>query len=65
MGDDLPDLAIMQQVAFAATVPHAPERLKQIAHYCTKTPAGMVGSFGVDLIRSCLKPTPLVCWYFF
>lgn len=40
MGDDLPDLPIMRQVAFAATVPQAPEIMKKHSHYVTKIKAG-------------------------
>ena len=40
MGDDLPDLAAMQAVALAFTVPQAHGQIKAIAHYCTRALAG-------------------------
>lgn len=40
MGDDLPDLKIMRQVALAITVPSAPSIIKKHAHYITKIPGG-------------------------
>lgn len=40
MGDDLPDLAVMQSVRFKITVPHAPDILKQHADYITKKEGG-------------------------
>jgi 3-deoxy-D-manno-octulosonate 8-phosphate phosphatase (KDO 8-P phosphatase) len=35
MGDDLPDLPVLRQVAFAATVPSAPPLVRASAHYVT------------------------------
>jgi 3-deoxy-D-manno-octulosonate 8-phosphate phosphatase (KDO 8-P phosphatase) len=40
VGDDLPDLAIMTRCGFAATVPHAPQAVKQRAHYVTRADGG-------------------------
>jgi 3-deoxy-D-manno-octulosonate 8-phosphate phosphatase (KDO 8-P phosphatase) len=40
MGDDIVDLAIMGACGFAATVPDAHARVKQLAHYVAKQPAG-------------------------
>jgi 3-deoxy-D-manno-octulosonate 8-phosphate phosphatase (KDO 8-P phosphatase) len=37
MGDDLPDLRLLSRCGFAATVPQAPDAVKQAAHYvCTR-----------------------------
>lgn len=37
MGDDLPDLGLLSHCGFAATVPQAPDPVKQAAHYiCTR-----------------------------
>jgi 3-deoxy-D-manno-octulosonate 8-phosphate phosphatase (KDO 8-P phosphatase) len=35
MGDDIPDLTIMQKVGLAITVPNAAQEIKAIAHRCT------------------------------
>jgi len=40
MGDDLPDLPLLERCGFAATVPHAPEVVKRSADYVTTVPAG-------------------------
>jgi 3-deoxy-D-manno-octulosonate 8-phosphate phosphatase (KDO 8-P phosphatase) len=40
MGDDIPDLAIMQQVALAITVPNAAAQVKAVAHRVTKRHGG-------------------------
>ena len=40
MGDDLPDLALLSLCGFAATVPHAPDALKQAVHYVSTRDAG-------------------------
>ncbi len=40
MGDDFPDLPALARAGLAVTVPHAPERLKRLAHLVTETPAG-------------------------
>lgn len=40
IGDDLPDLPLIEQVGFGVTVPHALERIKEKASYVTKNPGG-------------------------
>lgn len=40
MGDDWPDLPILQACAFACAPLHAHEEVKAIAHYTTQLPAG-------------------------
>jgi 3-deoxy-D-manno-octulosonate 8-phosphate phosphatase (KDO 8-P phosphatase) len=40
MGDDLPDLPVLQASGVAITVAHAPPLVKQAAHYVAQTPAG-------------------------
>ena len=40
MGDDLPDLALLSQCGFAATVPQAPEAVKHAAHFISQRNAG-------------------------
>jgi 3-deoxy-D-manno-octulosonate 8-phosphate phosphatase (KDO 8-P phosphatase) len=40
MGDDLPDLALLSHCGFAATVPEAPDTVKQTAHYIAVRGAG-------------------------
>jgi 3-deoxy-D-manno-octulosonate 8-phosphate phosphatase (KDO 8-P phosphatase) len=40
MGDDLPDLAVMQRCGFAVAVANAVDAVKQGAHYVTRTPGG-------------------------
>jgi 3-deoxy-D-manno-octulosonate 8-phosphate phosphatase (KDO 8-P phosphatase) len=40
VGDDLLDLPVMQQVAFAATVPEGRPEVRAAAHYTARTPAG-------------------------
>lgn len=42
MGDDVIDLPVMRRVAFAVSVPAAPELVQQYAHYVT----GRQGGFG-------------------
>ena len=40
MGDDLPDLALLERCALAVTVPEAPEAVLARAHYVTRRPGG-------------------------
>jgi 3-deoxy-D-manno-octulosonate 8-phosphate phosphatase (KDO 8-P phosphatase) len=40
IGDDLPDLPLMQRCVLAATVPHAPDAVKRHAHYVTRREGG-------------------------
>src|SRR3990167_1145915 len=40
MGDDFPDLPLLKQVGFSATVPEAPGIIKQHVDYTTKKSAG-------------------------
>jgi 3-deoxy-D-manno-octulosonate 8-phosphate phosphatase (KDO 8-P phosphatase) len=40
MGDDWPDLAVMQRCALACAPPNAHEEVKAIAHYVTKAAGG-------------------------
>ena len=40
VGDDLPDLPVLRRVGFAVCVPHAPELVKQHAHYVTSLAGG-------------------------
>jgi len=40
IGDDLPDLPLLERCGFAATVPHAPDVVKRSAHYISTAPAG-------------------------
>jgi 3-deoxy-D-manno-octulosonate 8-phosphate phosphatase (KDO 8-P phosphatase) len=40
MGDDLPDLAVMQRCGLAVAVANAVEPVKQAAHYVTRAPGG-------------------------
>lgn len=40
MGDDLPDLAVMQRCGFAVAVANAAEPVKQAAHYVTRASGG-------------------------
>lgn len=40
MGDDIIDLATMQRVGFAASVPNAPAYVSQIAHWVSSKPGG-------------------------
>jgi 3-deoxy-D-manno-octulosonate 8-phosphate phosphatase (KDO 8-P phosphatase) len=40
MGDDLPDLALLSRCGFAATVPEAPDAIRQTAHYVAIRGAG-------------------------
>lgn len=40
MGDDLPDLPIMQQVAFSVAVANAVQEVRKLADYVTKTKGG-------------------------
>lgn len=40
MGDDWPDLPVLQASAFACAPMHAHAEVKAVAHYITKTPAG-------------------------
>jgi 3-deoxy-D-manno-octulosonate 8-phosphate phosphatase (KDO 8-P phosphatase) len=40
MGDDLLDAAVLARAGFAATVPHAPARIREIAHVVSTRPAG-------------------------
>ncbi len=41
IGDDLPDIAILQRCGLAATVPHAPRAVQAAAHYVTAREAGL------------------------
>jgi 3-deoxy-D-manno-octulosonate 8-phosphate phosphatase (KDO 8-P phosphatase) len=51
MGDGPADLAVMQRVSVAVTVPHASSEIRATAHYCTHAPGacGAVREF-VDLL---------------
>ncbi len=40
MGDDLPDLPLLTRCGLAATVPEAPEAVRERVHYVTRKPAG-------------------------
>jgi 3-deoxy-D-manno-octulosonate 8-phosphate phosphatase (KDO 8-P phosphatase) len=40
IGDDLPDIPVLKQVAYPFTVPHACAAVKKQAHYITQCPAG-------------------------
>jgi 3-deoxy-D-manno-octulosonate 8-phosphate phosphatase (KDO 8-P phosphatase) len=40
IGDDLPDVPVMQACGFAATVPHAPAAVREHAHYVTTREGG-------------------------
>jgi 3-deoxy-D-manno-octulosonate 8-phosphate phosphatase (KDO 8-P phosphatase) len=40
IGDDYPDLAIIARCGLGVTVPHAPQRLQQHAHYVTRAEGG-------------------------
>ncbi|MDR2710443.1 MAG: HAD hydrolase family protein [Burkholderiales bacterium] len=40
IGDDLPDLPLLTACGLAITVPHAPDALKEAAHYVTQKPGG-------------------------
>jgi 3-deoxy-D-manno-octulosonate 8-phosphate phosphatase (KDO 8-P phosphatase) len=40
MGDDLPDLPMLDRCALAATVPDAPEAVRSRVHYVTRRPGG-------------------------
>ncbi len=40
VGDDLPDIPLMKQVGFAATVPEAVDEVKRAAHYVASAPGG-------------------------
>lgn len=40
MGDDLPDIPLLRQVGFAATVPDAIDDVKSLVHYVTQRPGG-------------------------
>jgi len=40
VGDDIVDLPVLTRVAFAATVPQAPEQVRAAAHYVATRPAG-------------------------
>lgn len=41
MGDDLPDLPLLRACGVAFSVTHAPEVVRQAAHYVTRTPPGL------------------------
>lgn len=41
MGDDLPDIPILERVGWAVTVPGAVEDVKEVAHYITTSEGGM------------------------
>ena len=40
IGDDLPDLPLIMRCGLGATVPHAPDVVKQRAHYVTRADGG-------------------------
>ena len=40
IGDDLPDLPLLERCGFAVTVPHAPDVVKRSAHYVTTAAGG-------------------------
>jgi 3-deoxy-D-manno-octulosonate 8-phosphate phosphatase (KDO 8-P phosphatase) len=40
IGDDLIDIPIFRRVGFSAAVPDAPQEVKELATYITKTPGG-------------------------
>ena len=40
IGDDLPDVPVMQACGFAVTVPHAPAAVREHAHYVTARESG-------------------------
>lgn len=40
IGDDVPDIPILREVGFAATVPEAVEDVKSVVHYITHRPGG-------------------------
>ncbi|MCO5142810.1 MAG: HAD hydrolase family protein [Oligoflexia bacterium] len=40
MGDELFDMPILERVGFAATVMHAPSKVKKLCHYVAKRPGG-------------------------
>lgn len=40
IGDDLPDVPVLQRCGLAATVPNAPEHVKRHAHYVTRLDGG-------------------------
>src|SRR5262249_30648423 len=40
MGDDLPDLALLERCGLAVAVPDAPEVVRARAHYVTRRPGG-------------------------
>ncbi len=40
MADELFDMPVLEKVAFAVSLPHAPKRVQALAHYIAKRPAG-------------------------
>lgn len=40
IGDDLPDICLLERCGLAATVPHAPAQVKAVAHYVTGREGG-------------------------
>ncbi len=40
IGDDLPDMPVLQEVGFAVAVQNAAQRVKEAAHYVTTVPGG-------------------------
>jgi 3-deoxy-D-manno-octulosonate 8-phosphate phosphatase (KDO 8-P phosphatase) len=40
MGDDLPDLPVLQAAGLAVAVPNACTELRRIAHFVSQTPGG-------------------------
>jgi len=40
IGDDIPDLPVLRACGFAATVPHAPQAVREHAHYVTVRDGG-------------------------
>ena len=52
MGDDLPDIEVLQRVGWAATVPGAVSEVKEVCHFVTRNEGGMGAVREVcDLIR--------------
>ena len=40
IGDDLPDVPILQKCGFSVSVPNGQDEVKKIVHYVTKSPGG-------------------------
>jgi 3-deoxy-D-manno-octulosonate 8-phosphate phosphatase (KDO 8-P phosphatase) len=58
VGDDLPDLAVMQRCGFAVAVANAVEAVKEAAHYVTRAHGGRgaVREFCELVLRARLQP---------